>query len=215
MMKASRFFQFLVPKDKSFYPLFIDLSDKINLASNSLYLLIEEYPKNSLALINEIKDLEHQGDEVNHMLIQHLGKTLITPFDREDIQLLAHELDEVLDFINSAAQKIHLYQPISAIEKYLPFAVCIQESAIELKSLMEKLPDIAHPEAIEAGCIRINELENKMDTLFDETISSLFRNEKDAIELIKHKEIVQTLEKVTDSAERVANILKSIIIKLL
>jgi predicted phosphate transport protein (TIGR00153 family) len=214
MMKASRIFQFLVPKDLRFYPCFIEFAKTINSASDLLFQLINQYPQDSKEIIAEIKNLEHKGDEINHKMLQLLGKTLITPFDREDVQLLAHELDEVLDYIDSAAQKILLYQPIAPLTKYLPFATCIKESALELKSLMEKLPDISHPEAIEAGCIRINEYENRMDALFDETISILFKEEKNAIELLKHKEIVQTLEKVTDSTERVANILKSIIIKL-
>jgi len=213
-MIISRFFQFLVPRDRVFYPFFIELAEIIKTASDCLYSLLESYPENSVRLIEEIKRLERQSDAVNHKVISHLGKTFITPFDREDVQKLAHELDDVIDFMNSAGQKILLYQPVNGLNKYIAFAALIKDAAGEIKTIMENLPSPGATGVIEISCIKLHEIENTMDSLFDETISLLFLNEKDAIELIKCKEIIQTLEKVSDSAERVSEIVKSIMIKL-
>lgn len=212
-MKISRFFQILVPKDKLFYPFFTELANIIKSASECLYKLIETYPENSIKLIAEIKDLEFKADAVNHQVMSYLGKTFITPFDREDVQKLAHELDDVIDFMNSAGQKILLYKPANDLYKYLGFAELIEGAATEIKTIIDNLPSLGETGIIEISCIKIHDIENKMDSLFDETISVLFQNEKNAVELVKYKEIIETLEKVADSTERVSEIVKSIMIK--
>lgn len=212
-MNITKFFQILVPKDKLFYPMFIEYADIINSASDSLHELIKNYPEESTKLIEEIKVLERKGDSLNHQITLSLGKTFITPFDREDVQKLADELDDILDFINSTGQKILLYQPSQSIRKYSDFTEIIRNASKEISNIINNLPSIGKSDLIEKSCISIHELENKTDILFDEEISLLFKNEKDAISLLKNKEILQTLEKVTDSAEDVSDTIKSIIIK--
>jgi predicted phosphate transport protein (TIGR00153 family) len=161
-----------------------------------------------------IKEIEHAADAVTHQIFDFLNTTFITPFDREDIITLAKEMDDVVDYINAAAQKIHLYKPKNGLKQYEPFCEMIKECTNEIRLAVVELPSIKNPKTLERICIRINEIENHTDLLFDKTISRLFETETDAVELIKHKEITQTLEKVTDSAERVADAIKRIIVKL-
>ena len=116
--------------------------------------------------------------------------------------------------MNSAGQKILLYKPSDGLRKYIAFAVLIRDAANEIKTIMDNLHSLSMTGIIETSCMELHDIENRMDSLFDESISLLFQNEKDSIELIKYKEIIQTLEKVADSTERVSEIVKSIMIKL-
>ena len=113
----------------------------------------------------------------------------------EVITTLAKEMDDVVDYINAAAQKIQLYKPKSGLSQYGPFCEMIKECVNEIRAAVIELPSIKNPKTLERICIRINEIENHTDVLFDKTISKLFETETDAVELIKHKEITQTLEK--------------------
>lgn len=213
-MRIASIFQFFVPKETRFFPIFTEAAENIIDASEALTQLVSEYPGRKDEIIKKVKEFEHKGDGITHKILDELNNTFVTPFDREDIQRLALDMDDILDFINSAAQKILLYNPAESLKDYAPFTDLIRQCALEVKNAIIELPNLNHPEKIESACIKINELENKTDFLFDVTISKLFQEEKNAIELIKFKEIIQTLEKVTDSAERVADALKRIIVKL-
>jgi uncharacterized protein len=159
--------------------------------------------------------VEHEGDDMTHQIYKQLNKSFITPFDREDIQALASCLDDVLDYINGASQRINLYKPKVLISPFVEFAEIIDSAATELEILFHGLRDaVKNKETIMQGCININTLENKADDLYHAGISNLFEHEKDTIELIKNKEIFGTLEKAVDTAEDVSDIIKTIMIKL-
>lgn len=213
-MRIARIFQFFVPKETRFFPIFTEAADNLIKASEVLMELVSQYPNRKDELIKTIKDYEHVGDGLTHKILDELNNTFVTPFDREDVQRLALEMDDILDFINSAAQKILLYNPADSLKNYAPFTDLIHKSVIEVRKAILELPNLHHPEKIESSCIIINELENNTDFLFDLSISKLFQEEKNAVELIKFKEIIQTLEKVTDSTERVGDALRRIIVKL-
>jgi predicted phosphate transport protein (TIGR00153 family) len=215
-MKLDSFLKFFVPNDTSFFPLFEEDAKILKKATVLLKsLMASETMEQRAVLTRKIKEVEHEGDDVTHRIYIQLNKSFITPFDREDIQSLASRLDDVLDYINGASQRINLYKPKVLISPFVEFAEIIDAAATELELLLLGLKDsVKNREKIMQGCISINTLENKADDLYHSGISDLFEYEKDTIELIKNKEIFGTLEKAVDSAEDVSDIIKTILIKL-
>jgi hypothetical protein len=214
-MGISSFLQKMVPKDKKFFPMFEAQADLISKAMEMLGgIFSTEDAETRITLHKSIKDLENQGDEVAHRIFDELDKTFITPFDREDIHQLASTLDDVLDFINGTSQRIRLYKLRDFPAEFSQFSEVLSKGATEIRIAIKELHNLKKPEKIIQACIRINDLENQADDLYHQVISDLFENEKDAIELIKKKEVLQTLERAADRMEDVADVLKTIMIKI-
>jgi uncharacterized protein len=214
-MGINTFFQKLVPKDKKFFPMFEAQADLIVQASGMLNeIFISTDPARHAELFKAIKDLENQGDNVAHGIFDELDKTFITPFDREDIHQLTSKLDDVLDFINGTSQRIRLYRLKNFPSEFVQFSNVLQHGGVEIRNAVKELYNLKRPEMIRHACIRINEVENQADDLYHSVISDLFEHEKDAIELIKKKEVLQTMERASDRMEDVADVLKTILIKL-
>ena len=214
-MGLNTFFQKLLPRDKKFFPMFESMADLILESAGLLGKLFDEPDFEKQAQIAmKIKDLENKGDEITHKIFDELDKTFITPFDREDIHQLTSTLDDVLDFINGVSQRVRLYRPSKFPPQFRELAVILMHGGEEIKKAVSELKNLKKPDKIMAACIRINELENLGDDLYHMVISDLFRNEKDAIELIKVKEVLQTIERACDRVEDVADVLKTIIIKV-
>jgi uncharacterized protein len=160
-----------------------------------------------------IKEHENVGDEYTHKLYDELNKTFITPFDREDINKLNGSLDDVIDLINSFAQKVRYHPPKKEPVYFLEISELIMQATREIKTAVMGLRNMKNQKAIMDACIRINEIENQADDIFHNALADLFENEKDAIELVKVKEMLSSLEKATDMAEDVSDVIKGIIVK--
>ena len=165
------------------------------------------------ANLKMLEEYEHTGDRITHDTMERLNKSFITPFDREDIHQLVSSLDDVLDFIWAAAEATALYKinPIPDFMKEL--ARIIAMLAVEVSRAVERLSNMKRPEVILAICIEINRLENEADNVHRRALANLFENEKDAITIIKLKEILEDLESATDKCEDVANVLEGIVLK--
>jgi uncharacterized protein len=215
-MNIDSFLKFFVPKDHSFYPLFEkDAQNLIKTAEVLRLLMATENPEQQDLFIKQIKELEKVGDDVTHTIFEQLNKSFITPFDREDIQQFASNIDDVVDTINGVGQRILLYKPKTYIPVFLEFAEVIFRTAQEIEHSVELMKDPAsNKNKIIESCITINTLENKGDDLYHQGISMLFDKEKDPFELIKKKEILETLEKAVDKAEDVSDTIKTIMVKL-
>jgi uncharacterized protein len=200
----------LFKKDEKFFKIFKQMTVYILEAAEILQTMVDN-PKDDLApLAAKIKDLEHKGDELTHSVIDELNKTFITPIDREDIHDLSAALDDVLDLIDTTATRIVLFritEPITAVPEMC--AVLLNQA----KTLGEAISDLQGNAHVIERCIEINSLENDADRLFQVAIAALFEEVKDPIDVIKRKEIIETLEVATDKAEDVANVLESIIVK--
>ncbi|MDR1543138.1 MAG: DUF47 family protein [Prevotellaceae bacterium] len=213
-MKNSIFNKF-TPKEPKFFPLLKELAEISDKAAEQLILCVES--NNSAgadAIHQEIKDLEHQGDALAHKIFDELNSTFITPFDREDINSLANRLDDVTDQIYSCAKRISFYKakrlPEEAAElaKQVKSATEIMQKAVAELDVLKK-----NPRAIAQYCSELHKLENQADEVFQKFIIKLFETEKDAVELIKLKEIVNVLEGITDETDHVGKIIKTIIVK--
>lgn len=214
-MGINKVFQFLVPKDKKFIPLFEASADNLvkgALLLNKFFLISDKNEKEMI--ITQIKEHEKSGDDFTHSIYDELNKTFITPFDREDINKLNGSLDDVMDYINSVAQKFRNHPPNTEPKIFLDISELILQAAREIKTAISELRNLKNPKKIMDSCIRINEIENQADDLYHSALTQLFEQEKDAIELIKIKDMLSSLEEATDKAEDVSDVIKSILVKI-
>ncbi|MCX5710481.1 MAG: DUF47 family protein [Candidatus Omnitrophica bacterium] len=165
------------------------------------------------AALNKMRNIEHQGDEVAHSIIDQLNKTFITPFDREDIYDLTTELDDVIDMINTIISRMLVYKLKGGDKNLMNFANVIQESVQAVERAVKGMRDAKLRSLVCEACVEINRLENVGDSMRDEVLAELFDTEKDPIKVIKLKEIYQDAETVLDICEDVAHVIDSILVK--
>ena len=171
-------------------------------------------PEERSSYYKKIKDLEREGDKLAHLIFDELGTTFITPFDREDIQALASHMDDVIDGINSCAKRIAIYNPRPIGDSGKELSLLVQKEADYICKAMDELETFRkNPATLREYCSKLHDIENQADNVYELFITKLFEEEKDCIEIIKIKEIMQILEKTTDSAEYVGKILRTLIVK--
>jgi len=214
-MKIDRFLQLFIVKEKKFYPMFISQMDIINQATKELkFLFLESNYDAQKELYKKINSLEVAGDHITGRIYQELEKTFVTPFDREDIHMLAYRIDTFLDFIHDSARKQVMYKPKNTYKDMITIIDYLIELSEILKEMVGKLEFIMKKhEEIVSRTLRIIEIERHVDQLYENFNCFLFENEKDAIELVKHKNIVQSLEDATDRAKDISDCIRSIIVK--
>jgi uncharacterized protein len=164
-------------------------------------------------IVREIQDLEHVGDEITHLLFTELSNNFITPFDREDIHMLASALDDIADFINGAASRISLYKFNDTDPVISTLVGVLNRQTTEIHQAVANLKNMKNAQRVREAIIRINDLENEADSIFELAIARLFSEETDPIALIKKKEILSVIETATDKCEDVANVIESILVK--
>ena len=157
-----------------------------------------------------IKDAEHACDEVMHSITTKLNKSFITPFDREDIYSLSISLDDVCDYIDASARSIMMYDIHRTTEYSRNLARVIHSEAVEIKAAVGMLHK---PDGINKHFIEIHRLENEADDIYFKAMADLFKNSSNPLNVIKWKELYDTLENATDKCETVANIIESIVLK--
>jgi len=199
----------LIPRDNSFFVMFSAMSDNLIAGARALVDLFANY-RDVDKQIEQIHRIEREGDELTHAILTKLNQTFITPFDREGIHELASKLDDVLDFINAAGARIVMYQisaPPPAAGELANIILMQSQEMQKAVSLMQKNGNIL------VHCVEINRLENEADQVSQQAIARLFECEKDPINLIKIKELLEFLERATDKAEDVANVLETVVLK--
>lgn len=213
-MSLNSIFQYFVPKDKKFFPLFEQMSNNLVQMGK---LLVEAVGTDDLdermELYRTIEDLEHKCDDITHQVHLELGKNFITPFDREDIYTLISSLDDVADFIHGASNRMQLYKVVKMTKPIRDLADLILEATVDVSKAVHELRNLKNIRNITDSCVRINSVENKADYIFDTAVGHLFEFETNAIELIKYKEVLSAMETATDRCEDVANVLESILVK--
>ncbi len=208
------FLQFLLPKDRKFFPLFNQATENLLKGSKVLVELVNtSSAEKRKELVKEIEHIEHTGDNITHMIFNELSRNFITPFDREDMHALASDIDDVLDFIHGSAKRIDLYKITDNPEAITMLADCILKGALELNVAVKNLENMKNENVIKEACVKINSLENHADDVFNMGIARLFDEEKDPIQIIKLKEILSALETATDKCEDAANTVQTILIK--
>lgn len=206
--------KFFTPRERKFQPMFEEAAENLVIGATLLnkYFLISDKEEKEKILVS-IKEHEHLGDAITHKLYNELNNTFITPFDREDIYKLTGKLDDVMDLINGFGQKVRNHPAKKEPKSFLELSELILQATQQIRVAIFELKNLKMPKKITDACIRINEIENQADDLYYQAIAELFQTEKDAIELIKVKAMLSSLEKATDSAEDVSDVIKSIIVK--
>jgi uncharacterized protein len=199
----------LVPRETKFFDMFAEMSANLEDGARAMLELFRDY-RDVPARVQQIKDIEHRGDDMTHAVLIKLNQTFITPFDREDIHRLASSIDDVLDFINSAADRLVNYKITNPPPAAMKLCEIILKQAQEITEGVRNLEKNQH---VLEHCVEINRLENVADAVSRDAIAHLFDEEKDPIRLIKIKELIEVLELATDKAEDAANVLETVVLK--
>lgn len=206
--------KWFMPKNKIFYDLFEQVVQTVRTMGAVLKQLVNEPDVDKRAsLTTQLEDLEHLNDDHTHKIFTELGRNFITPFDREDIHYLASALDDIADYIYSSAKKIMFYRVNPNDPGIQKMVELIEHGTIYVQSAVSELRDMKNLRKITEALVRVNDIENQADDIFDLSIEKLFSQENDFKEVIKKREIYQVLEIATDKCEDAANVIESIIVK--
>jgi predicted phosphate transport protein (TIGR00153 family) len=201
----------LFPKEIDFFEIFDRAALNITKASVLLVALMENF--SSLEeRAREIYEVEQEGDILTHEIMKKLNKTFITPIDREDLYTLASRLDDVLDMIWGAVDRMVVFKLTEATKEAVSMAKDIQTTTETIHKAIHKLKEKQYVH-VQDYCIEINRLENLIDRDFRDALGKLFDEVKDPILIIKWKEIYEHLENASDRCEDVANVLEAIVLK--
>ncbi|MDN3359961.1 DUF47 family protein [Actinomadura sp. DC4] len=199
----------LTPREDSYYDMFADSANNLVTGARLLVELISD-GVNREAIAEKMRACEHAGDEFTHAIMRRLNESFITPFDREDIYRLASSLDDVMDFMEAAADLVVLYK-IDELPGDVVGQVEVLERAAELTA--EAMPRLRGMKNLSEYWIEINRLENQGDQVYRRLLAELFGGEYDALTVLKFKEIVDQLEAAADAFEKVANTVETIAVK--
>lgn len=202
----------LLPRDEKFFDLFTAVA-KLNVeAAKLLQELLKAGLDSRRPIVDSIKRLEHQADQITHDVVGRLDRTFITPLDREDIHMLGSRLDDVMDLIDGTARRIQMFRAGEAPAGAGMLADVIHRATLQLLIAVENLENDRNGSVLEA-CKQVKQLEEEGDSLYHEWVGKLFEGAPDALLVIKWKEIYDTLERTLDQAEDVSNVLESVSIK--
>jgi predicted phosphate transport protein (TIGR00153 family) len=202
------------PKDRVFYTLFEDVVDTLTEMAELLKKLVVETERDKrFAILNEIENAEHKNDDTTHRVYTELGRSFITPFDREDIHFLATALDDVADYIYSSAKRMAFYNISNDDEGIIKLTNLIGLAVAELKIAVTGLRNMRDLQSMTNALVKINSIENQADDIYDLSTERLFDLEQDIKMLIKKREVYHAMETATDKCEDAGNAIETIIIK--
>ncbi|MFH1031595.1 MAG: DUF47 domain-containing protein [Chloroflexota bacterium] len=201
-----------LPREEKFYDLFEKSATNMVRAAQKMKELVYNWD-NVEARIAEITELEHEGDSITHQVIAQLHRTFVTPFDREDIALLAHTLDDVTDFIKAAADAMLIYKVKNPDQRAKELADVVVQAATEVEKAIPHLRRPAESKIMLEQCVEVNRLENVADIIYRSAIGELFDNVTDIAHIIKWREIYGHLETATDRCEDVSNVIEGVALK--
>ncbi|MFZ2053239.1 MAG: DUF47 family protein [Candidatus Aminicenantales bacterium] len=205
-------FKSFTPKDQEFYDLFDKISAGVREAAQTLAAMLETSGR-SAEFSQKIKTIEHQTDQTVHALVAKLHKTFVTPIDRYDIHQLAVHLDNILDQAEAVSSRVEMYCPDCVPLEARELAAVLLESTKLVQEMISLLRRLKKPARILELTVEIKRLEDQADYLRRSTVARLFREEKNPVELIKWKDILEYLERATDCCEDVANITEGIVLE--
>jgi predicted phosphate transport protein (TIGR00153 family) len=201
-----------MPKEQKFFDLFDAGAANTIKAAKALKDMIDTWQFID-SHIAEITELEHEGDSITHQIISLLHRTFVTPFDREDIALLAHTMDDIIDFIHSTADSMFIYKVSAPTQRAKELADIIVQATIEVEKAVKGLRHKSQFKTILEECVEINRLENAADRVYRAAIGELFDDTTDIAKIIKWREIYEHMETSTDRCEDVADVLEGVALK--
>ncbi|HYU00869.1 MAG TPA: DUF47 family protein [Gemmatimonadales bacterium] len=200
----------LLPRDEEFFALFVEVANRNKEAAQHLRELFAAPPERRTPHVEALKRLEHEADQVTHEVVNRLDRTFITPLDREDIHQLASDLDDVMDAMDGTARRSQIFRLGAAPQGVKQLTEVIERMVAVLGEAVGRLKK---GDDVMRYCIEAKQLEEEGDAIYHEALGQLFEKERDALEIIKWKEIYDNLEMTLDQSEDVANVLESITLK--
>lgn len=203
----------LIPQEGKFFDYFEQLAEKIQEGGIVFTEILEDFERSEHKLAR-LKDIENQADAVTHVIYQKMHQTFITPIDREDIYALANKMDSIMDMIEAVAIRMYIYKVRRVAPELKELARILNNSIASIKRIIFLLrQNKKNKGEIMELCIKINSLENEADYVLRQAMAHLFEREKDAMELLKWKEIFERIETATDVCEDVSNVVEGIVLK--
>jgi len=202
----------LLPHDLSFFDSFEDLGKHTVEGCRALLAMLEN-PTDLESQAQRIAHIEEECDEITHQVIAQLHKTFITPLDRNDIYRLTTKMDDIMDYVDAVADRLSLYEFSTSSKDLTEMGRCLVESAEHVLKALKGLRNLKDPQGILNHCIEINRQENVADKILRASLARLFKEEKDAIQVLKWKEIFETMEATTDRCEDVANVIEGVVLE--
>ena len=201
-----------IPREEKFFDLFQESAQNIVKAARGLKEMVDTWD-NLEERVGKITELEHEGDTITHDIMARLHRTFVTPFDREDIALLAHSLDDVTDFIQAAADAMFIYRVDRPGPRARELADIIVQATEEVEKVLPQLRKHITLSQVLRQCVEINRLENVADRIYRSALAELFADSKNIANIIKWREIYEHMESATDRCEDVANVLEGVALK--
>jgi predicted phosphate transport protein (TIGR00153 family) len=203
----------LLPKETSFFD-FFDQHARLTLEGATELVALVSGTENIDAKARRIKEIEHETDVITHRCVEALHKTLITPMDSNQIHWLITRMDDVMDFVEAAAERISLYKLREMTPEVQELADVLRRATQLVVGACQLLRNVKDPQAILKQCVDINRLENEADAILRRAVARLFDEEQNPVMIIKWKEVYENLESAADRCEDVANIIESVVLDL-
>jgi predicted phosphate transport protein (TIGR00153 family) len=202
----------MIPRDKVFFDLFESATEVVVRAAEAYDMVSKDYASREQQ-ISRIRQLEHDCDEIAHNTLDRLDKTFITPFDREDIQTLMMQIDDIVDEIDAASKRLTLYQIPQPTPWFIKQTDVLLRAAKLLHEAMPKLRRLSKPNGLHDKLVEIHRLENIGDDNNHAALAELLNQCKDPILVMKWKEIYDLTERAIDGCEDVANTIAGVVLK--
>jgi uncharacterized protein Yka (UPF0111/DUF47 family) len=202
----------LLPREEDFFTLF-ERHAALTVEGAKQFAKLVSGGQNVKALAARIKEIEHETDVITHSCVERLHTVFITPFDRDDIHRLITRMDDVMDFVESASERIALYELRDMTPEVRELADVLVRATETVVTAIGGLRDLKKPQIILDACIEVNRLENEGDEILRNAVATLFRGATDAILVMKWKEVYEALENATDRCEDVANIIEGVVLE--
>jgi predicted phosphate transport protein (TIGR00153 family) len=202
----------LLPKKSEFFDMFVKHA-ALSVDGAKLLQALLENPTNVEEQSRRIKAVEHDADTVAHQTLELLHRSFITPIERGDIHRIVSRLDDILDYIEAASQRIWLYEIKEITPEAKEMSRVLVRSTMAVKATVDSMHNMKDPAQIRSSCVEINRLENECDTLLRLGLARLFKEERDPLMVIKWKEIYENIEDATDRCEDVANVIEGVVIE--
>ena len=197
------------PLETSFYDLFSEAASHLVHGAALLSQMLDE-SSDKKAIAEQMREAEHEADETTHKIVRRVNSTFITPFDREDIYRLASSLDDVMDFMEEAVDLLGLYEVDTLPPEFAPQVEVLQRAT---QMTADAMPRLRTMKDLEEYWIEINRLENQGDRSYRRIVANLFSGNHKTLDVLKLKDIVDSLEHAIDALESVANTVEQIAVK--
>jgi uncharacterized protein len=212
-MVIDRLVRFVLPRSTQFFDMLNQLADKLDETSKVFFRLATAEPREFKKIAQELRKLEHEADEIAHSLFTELDRTFVTPIDREDLVHLTSSVDNVIDAIEHAAAFVVIYNTPELTPAMKRLVEITREAVQDVVLTLSKIRQFHKPETFASHMVHVNTLENQADVVYREALEQLFRGPHEAVDLVRQRDLLNSLELCVDKCEDVMDVVQSVTVK--